>query len=91
MMKKLLGLLIVVALCAFGAERAGLITLPFLSDDKAPAAQERPRFFGGRRPQRGADPVPVLTAALTRQDVPVTIDGVGRAGSWSLALPTGRM
>ena len=77
MMKKLLGLLIVVALCAFGAERAGLITLPFLSDDKAPAAQERPRFFGGRRPQRGADPVPVLTAALTRQDVPVTIDGVG--------------
>ncbi len=77
MKKKILALLVIALLGAWGADRAGLITLPFLNSENATTAQERPRFFGGRRNQKSADPVPVLTAALTRQDVPVTIDGVG--------------
>ena len=77
MKKKLLGLFIILLLGAFGAERAGFIALPFITAETTQTAQERPRIFGGRRAQRGADPVPVLTAALARQDVPVTIDAVG--------------
>jgi len=76
-MKKLLALLIIAVLGAWGAERLGLVTIPFLSGDATQTAQDRPRIFGGRRAQRGTDPVPVLTATLVRQDVPVTIDAVG--------------
>ena len=50
-MKKLLALLVIAVLGAWGAERLGLITIPFLSGDAAQVAQERPRFFGGRRAQ----------------------------------------
>ena len=76
-MKKLLALLVIAVLGAWGADRLGLITIPFLSGDGAQTAQERPRIFGGRRAQKGAEVVPVLTATLVRQDVPVTIDAVG--------------
>ncbi len=77
MKKKILALLVIVLLGAWGADRAGFISLPFSSGDGSTTAQERPRFFGGRRNQKNPDPVPVLTAALVRQDVPVTIEGVG--------------
>ena len=49
MKKKLLGLFIILLLGALGAERAGLIALPFITPETTQTAQERPRFFGGRR------------------------------------------
>ena len=74
-MRKMIALLVLVALGAWGADRLGLITIPFPGRDGA-QEQDRPRLFGGRRAQK-SEVVPVLTAALTRQDVPVTIDAVG--------------
>ena len=76
-MKKLLAFLVIVALGVWGADRLGLVTVPFLSGDAAQTAQAPPRFFGGRRAQNRTEVVPVLTATLSRQDVPVTIDAVG--------------
>ena len=65
-MKKLLALLVIAMLGAWGADRLGFITIPFLGGDTAQTAQERPRIFGGRRPQKGAEVVPVLTALRSR-------------------------
>jgi len=76
-MKKLFILLVVALLGAWGADRLGLVTIPFLSGDTQQTAQDRPRLFGGRRATNRVEVVPVLTAALSRRDVPVTIDAVG--------------
>ena len=74
-MKKFLLFIAVVAAGVWGADYLGYYKFPWSSDD---AVQTVQRAFGrGRRQQQKAENVPVLTSAVRREDVPITLEAVG--------------
>ena len=74
-MKRLFVLLVICLVGVFLAGEFGLINIPFVSGKVAETAQ---RAFGrGRRPAQKIEEIPVLTALVQRQDVPITLDAVG--------------
>ncbi len=74
-MKKLYTLIVIALVAAFIAGEMGFITIPYISGKATEVAQ---RAFGrGRRPAARTDEIPVLTARVRREDVPVTLDAVG--------------
>lgn len=83
-MKRLFILLVVVAFGVFLASEFGFINLPGISSKVVETAQ---RAFGrGRRGAQAPDEIPVLTALVLRQDVPVTLDAVGTVQAVSTVL-----
>ena len=75
MMKKLYTLIVLALIGAFLAGEMGYISIPFISGKATEVAQ---RAFGrGRRPSQRTEEIPVLTARVRRDDVPVTLDAVG--------------
>ena len=73
-MKKFLLFLAIVAAGVWSGDYLGYYKIPWSGEQ---AAQTVQRVFGRRRQQQKADNVPVLTAPVRREDVPVTLDGVG--------------
>ncbi len=75
-MKRALFITLAILIALGAAHWLKMIQLPFL-----PAGVEQARApqsgFGGRRAAARAEVVPVLTAQVAREDVPVTLDAVG--------------
>ena len=79
MLRKVLALLVAGLFLVFLAQEFGLVRLPYTGGQAVEATQ---RAFGrGRRAAERMEDVPVLTARVTRRDVPVTIDAVGSVQS----------
>src|SRR5437763_517420 len=74
-LKKLFVLLVLVAVGLFVAGEAGWVNLPLISGQAIQTAQRA--VGGGRRAQQRREEIPVLTAVVRRQDVPITLDAVG--------------
>ncbi len=75
-MKKFLLFLLTVAGGFYAADHYGYYKFPFTGEQVVQTAQ---RTFGrgGRRNQQNVENIPVLTAAVRREDVPITFDAVG--------------
>jgi multidrug efflux system membrane fusion protein len=83
-MKKFFVFLVLVAVGLFAAGEAGYINLPLISGKAVETAQ---RAFGrGRRPQQRVEEIPVLTALVRKQDVPITLDAVGTVQALNTVL-----
>ncbi len=79
MLRKVLALLVAGLFLVFLAQEFGLVRLPYTGGQAVEATQ---RAFGrGRRAAERMEDIPVLTARVTRRDVPVTIDAVGSVQS----------
>lgn len=71
-MRKLVALAVAGLFLLFLAHEFGFVRLPFVGN----AVETTQRVFGRRRLAERPDEIPVLTARVTRQDVPATLEAV---------------
>jgi multidrug efflux system membrane fusion protein len=76
-MKKILIYALAALALLLAAHWLGIVRLPFLGGPVAERTQTAGGGFFGRRAANRAEVIPVLTAPVQRQNVPVTIDAVG--------------